>query len=413
MLSISLKHINTRQRRAQLSKKLCFKIHEKCVFLLLYQSQVWFADSSQPLSAARAVKGQSVGVGIGVTAPVGLVLGSIPTSAVSQWANTQSPAARHSCLLLLSLAEGCLQQWNVSGPEGSMNGPQLSELPDDSEQLRPYVSRLRRGALRAGELSAVGSLSSGFLLRFLRARDFNTELSLKVRAVTESQGKTCWSLGESRRAHRNHTVRKTFGRADHHHHSPTLSWAVQSWAGLVGRLTVVSNYKSLNVECWHCSYQTACTLTYVALFCGSLSNGKAKVASHVIEFAPVLQVLVHTSLVACDLEQLIFCWVGSNDHFVPALTTRAVKWAFSFLSLSPDCCLRCTRLIILFVSDRSVFATSQQTQTCSCVGSVPCPLWLSTIAPWTNVRRSAGFKVAAELWSLVVLHEHVKWISAV
>lgn len=70
-----------------------------------------------------------------------------------------------------------------------MNGPQLSELPDDSEQLRPYVSRLRRGALRAGELSAVGSLSSGFLLRFLRARDFNAELSLKVRAVTESQGK--------------------------------------------------------------------------------------------------------------------------------------------------------------------------------------------------------------------------------
>lgn len=60
-----------------------------------------------------------------------------------------------------------------------MNGPQLSELPDDSEQLRPYISRLR-GALRAGELSAVGSLSSGFLLRFLRARDFNTELSLKV-----------------------------------------------------------------------------------------------------------------------------------------------------------------------------------------------------------------------------------------
>lgn len=53
-------------------------------------------------------------------------------------------------------------------------------------------------------------------------------------------GETCWSLGESRRAHRNHTVRKTFGRADHHHHSPTLSWAVQSWAGLVGRLTVVS-----------------------------------------------------------------------------------------------------------------------------------------------------------------------------
>uniref|UniRef100_A0A669C5W7 Alpha-tocopherol transfer protein n=1 Tax=Oreochromis niloticus TaxID=8128 RepID=A0A669C5W7_ORENI len=61
-----------------------------------------------------------------------------------------------------------------------MNGPQLSELPDDSEQLRPYISRLRRRALQAGELSAVRSLSSGFLLRFLRARDFDMELSLKL-----------------------------------------------------------------------------------------------------------------------------------------------------------------------------------------------------------------------------------------
>ncbi|XP_041805408.1 alpha-tocopherol transfer protein [Chelmon rostratus] len=61
-----------------------------------------------------------------------------------------------------------------------MNGPQLSELPDDAEQLRPYVSSLRRGALQAGELSAVRTFSQGFLLRFLRARDFDVELSLKL-----------------------------------------------------------------------------------------------------------------------------------------------------------------------------------------------------------------------------------------
>lgn len=84
--------------------------------------------------------------------------------------------------------------------------------------------------------------------------------------------------------------------------------------------------------------------------CSVLSNGKTK-ASHVGPH----------KLGCCDLEQLIFCWVGSNAHFVPALTT----WAFLFVSLSPDC-LRCTRLIILFVSDRSVFASQQ---TCSCVGS--------------------------------------------
>ncbi|XP_069571983.1 alpha-tocopherol transfer protein isoform X1 [Brachyistius frenatus] len=61
-----------------------------------------------------------------------------------------------------------------------MNGPQLSELPDDSEQLAPSVSGLRRGALQASELSAVRTFSDGFLLKFLRARDFDAELSLKL-----------------------------------------------------------------------------------------------------------------------------------------------------------------------------------------------------------------------------------------
>ncbi|CAN9502969.1 unnamed protein product [Ophioblennius macclurei] len=61
-----------------------------------------------------------------------------------------------------------------------MSGPQLSELPDDSEELQPHVSRLRQEALRAEELSEVRSLSDGFLLRFLRARDFDADLSLKI-----------------------------------------------------------------------------------------------------------------------------------------------------------------------------------------------------------------------------------------
>ncbi|XP_054452536.1 alpha-tocopherol transfer protein [Anoplopoma fimbria] len=61
-----------------------------------------------------------------------------------------------------------------------MNGPQLSELPDDSEQLRPCVSGLRRGALQADELSAVRTFSDNFLIKFLRARDFDVELSLKL-----------------------------------------------------------------------------------------------------------------------------------------------------------------------------------------------------------------------------------------
>lgn len=61
-----------------------------------------------------------------------------------------------------------------------MNGPQLSELPDDSEELGPSVSSLRRRALQAGELSAVRTFSDGFLIKFLRARDFDVELSLKL-----------------------------------------------------------------------------------------------------------------------------------------------------------------------------------------------------------------------------------------
>lgn len=61
-----------------------------------------------------------------------------------------------------------------------MNGPQLSELPDDSELLDPYVSSLRRAALQATELTGVRAFSRGFLLKFLRARDFDVELSIKL-----------------------------------------------------------------------------------------------------------------------------------------------------------------------------------------------------------------------------------------
>lgn len=61
-----------------------------------------------------------------------------------------------------------------------MDGPQLSELPDSSELVGPYVSSLRRRALQSAELSAVRTLSDGFLLRFLRARDFDVDLSLKL-----------------------------------------------------------------------------------------------------------------------------------------------------------------------------------------------------------------------------------------
>ncbi|AWP04711.1 putative alpha-tocopherol transfer protein [Scophthalmus maximus] len=68
----------------------------------------------------------------------------------------------------------------ATGAGDAMNGPQLSEVPDDSELLEPFVRGLRRGALRAGELRAVRTFSRGFLVKFLRARDFDVELSLKL-----------------------------------------------------------------------------------------------------------------------------------------------------------------------------------------------------------------------------------------
>ncbi|XP_068427526.1 alpha-tocopherol transfer protein [Clinocottus analis] len=61
-----------------------------------------------------------------------------------------------------------------------MDGAQLSEFPDDSEPLQPHVSGLRQRALRTRELSAVRTFSTPFLIKFLRARDFDEELSLQL-----------------------------------------------------------------------------------------------------------------------------------------------------------------------------------------------------------------------------------------
>lgn len=47
-------------------------------------------------------------------------------------------------------------------------------------ELVPYVSSLRRAALQALELAEVRALSHGFLLKFLRARDFDVDLALKL-----------------------------------------------------------------------------------------------------------------------------------------------------------------------------------------------------------------------------------------
>ncbi|XP_071368330.1 alpha-tocopherol transfer protein isoform X2 [Centroberyx affinis] len=60
-----------------------------------------------------------------------------------------------------------------------LTGPQLNDLPDDSELLRPYVSGLRQRARAQLLPLCTLDFSDGFLIRFLRARDFDVELALK------------------------------------------------------------------------------------------------------------------------------------------------------------------------------------------------------------------------------------------
>ncbi|MBN3287814.1 TTPA protein, partial [Polyodon spathula] len=54
----------------------------------------------------------------------------------------------------------------------------LNDLLDDSPLVQPYLIELRQRADKEGERQL--ELSDTFLLRFLRARDFNVDLSLKV-----------------------------------------------------------------------------------------------------------------------------------------------------------------------------------------------------------------------------------------
>lgn len=61
-----------------------------------------------------------------------------------------------------------------------MSGSELNELPDECTELQPFVVSLRRAAGQATELAGHRALSHGFLLKFLRARDFDVELALKL-----------------------------------------------------------------------------------------------------------------------------------------------------------------------------------------------------------------------------------------
>ncbi|XP_068839569.1 alpha-tocopherol transfer protein isoform X3 [Capricornis sumatraensis] len=59
-------------------------------------------------------------------------------------------------------------------------GLQLSALPDHSPLLQPSLAELRRRTGAAGAPLAGRQLSDAFLLRFLRARDFDLDLAWRL-----------------------------------------------------------------------------------------------------------------------------------------------------------------------------------------------------------------------------------------
>ncbi|XP_058268964.1 alpha-tocopherol transfer protein [Hemibagrus wyckioides] len=60
------------------------------------------------------------------------------------------------------------------------NVSELNDLPLDAERIEPYLLNLRQRAEKEPVIRPLQDLSDNFLIRFLRARDFDVELALKL-----------------------------------------------------------------------------------------------------------------------------------------------------------------------------------------------------------------------------------------
>ncbi|KAF5888030.1 alpha-tocopherol transfer protein, partial [Clarias magur] len=68
----------------------------------------------------------------------------------------------------------------VMKASGSENVTDLNQLPEEAKLIRPYLLELRHRAEKEPVVKPHPHLSDLFLIRFLRARDFDVELALKL-----------------------------------------------------------------------------------------------------------------------------------------------------------------------------------------------------------------------------------------
>lgn len=91
------------------------------------------------------------------------------------WARTFPPCRRDSAAGMAEMRPG------------PVVGKQLNELPDHSPLLQPGLTELRRRAQEACVPQTPQPLTDAFLLRFLRARDFDLDLAWRVSVLRGGQ----------------------------------------------------------------------------------------------------------------------------------------------------------------------------------------------------------------------------------